>query len=153
MRALLLLGLLAAVASCSAQLSSQLLQLQAQAVNPTAKPITSEKLEELLRNDPEGAKAAYKECKQHGAACKVPCDSIDNCAGCHPSADGKATVCGYCMPGHVLSADQQSCTACPAGTTSKGGKATTCKRVDNIHLKGKLCLVLCCEHCWPLVVD
>lgn len=93
-------------------------------------PISWEVLRELHHSNPKESAEAYKACTaQFGTSCKVPCNSIANCAGCHPSSKSNTTnVCSYCMPGYVLAADQQSCTACPVGTTSKGGKAASCSK-------------------------
>lgn len=111
--ALGLLLLLAAAGTCSVR-----------AQGPTqGNPISPEDLQGLLRDNPVEAKAAYRECMKFGSACQVPCKPIGNCAGCQPSSNGKATVCAYCMPGHILSANQQSYVPC-AG--SKGGKAAIC---------------------------
>lgn len=81
----------------------------------------------MYNSNPADAVAAYMECKQHGDACKVPCTSISNCAGCFPGTDS-TTVCRLCMPGTVMSADKKSCTPCAVNTFSRGGRATSCQQ-------------------------
>lgn len=82
--------------------------------------------EALYNSNPIDAVAAYKDCREHGAACKTPCPSISNCAGCYPGSDGSSTVCGFCLPGHYMSADQKSCLPCKESTFSTGGRAASC---------------------------
>jgi hypothetical protein len=83
--------------------------------------------EQLHRINPAHAVTAYQDCKRHGAACKIPCESISSCAACHPSDDdGKTAVCAFCMPGYTLSANQSSCVACKSNTFSAGGSAASC---------------------------
>lgn len=82
--------------------------------------------EVLHRTNPADAAAAYKECMQHGTACKLPCTSISSCAACHPNDEGGATVCAFCMPGYARSADKSSCVPCKANTFSAGGRAASC---------------------------
>jgi hypothetical protein len=83
------------------------------------------KVSEIYSHNREEATAAYKDCMQHGSACHIPCSSISNCVGCHPAIrnNGKAanSVCAYCLPGYMLSADRTSCQACPIGHSSKVG--------------------------------
>lgn len=80
----------------------------------------------LYESNPADVLAAYKECVKHGAACSIPCTAISNCAGCYPGS-GNTTVCGFCMPGTLLTADQRSCVPCEAANScSRGGRATTC---------------------------
>jgi hypothetical protein len=82
--------------------------------------------ESLYKDNPADAIAAYKDCMKHGAACSLPCTSISNCAGCHPGINGNTTVCGFCMPGHYMSADRKSCVVCAESTFSAGGRAASC---------------------------
>jgi hypothetical protein len=120
MKAVLALLLLAAAAAGASTLSGPVVASLASTGFPTW-----DDLKQLYNSDPEGVKAAWTTCEQQGP-CQAPCRDIRNCAGCHPS--GGASVCAYCMPGSVLSADQRSCEACPAGTTSKGGTTTSCTK-------------------------
>lgn len=123
----LLLGL--QVPSTAATPETTLQKAPRKPVNPLNKlpSIAGIDTKALFRSSPADAMAAYKECQQHGSACKTPCASIANCAGCYPGAKN-TTVCGFCMPGTVMSADKKSCTPCKANTFSRGGRTTTCRQ-------------------------